>query len=562
MLEGVAARIGSAPAHDKMASACDGSLILDAAGRILQVSHRLRTAWEPVNCPELVGLLLVDALLPLFPTEAKRICDIKTWLHQSSLSTDSTASTYFSLNRPGRETTRLHLGELGEGRFLARFEDLSSNVEEQTWRDHLTGIGNRFFFERALDRMLTSEIGASTLFIDLDRFKPVNDTLGHAVGDALLRLVGDRLRQALREGDALARLGGDEFAVLLAGPPDKEQTAVLAARIIDLIERPYLIEGNVINIGASIGIAFAPEDGATRDELLKSADLALYHSKAAGRGVFHFFEPAMQQRAFERRCLELDLRKALVLRQFELHYQPQVDVETETVVGLEALLRWRHPKRGLLMPGQFLALSEELGLAVPIGEWVLKTACKEATRWPDSVTIAVNISPRHFETGTFAQSVERALAAAQLSGKRFEVEVTENILLCDKKAVLATLDKLRGLQVRVAMDSFGTGVASLSQLVNFPFDKIKIDRSLIAMGQQNGRNRAIVRAISALGASLGISTLAEGVETAEHLAHVRSEGCHTVQGFYYSRAVPSNELQTLVPTLFQPTQQLTFGDTA
>ena len=392
--------------------------------------------------------------------------------------------------------------------------------------------------------------GVTLFFLDLDRFKIVNDTLGHAVGDTLLRLVSGRLEHSLRDSDTLARLGGDEFAVMLASSPGKDAAADLAMRIIDMLQRPYLIDGNVVNIGASIGIAVAPEDGATRDQLLKSADLALYQSKAAGRGVFHFFQPAMQEKALRWRSLELDLRKAMVLRQFELHYQPQIDVETETVIGLEGLLRWRHPKRGLVMPGDFIALAEELGLANPIGEWVLKTACREATRWPDSVTIAVNVSPLQFEMGKFAASVEKALSVAGLPGSRLEIEVTENILLRDGQTVLKTLTALRALGVRVAMDSFGTGVASLSQLVNFPFDKIKIDRSLIALQQDDSKNRAIVRAISALGHSLGISTLAEGVETAEHLAQVRSEGCNTVQGFYYSKAVPSSELADLVSNLF------------
>ncbi len=459
---------------------------------------------------------------------------------------------------------RLRIGELGEGCWLASLKEEPVNdaiVEREhssALRDHLTGIGSRLFFEQKLEDALAKltdgeEESASLLFIDLDRFKAVNDTLGHAVGDALLRLVSDRLRQALRENDVLARLGGDEFAVLLNGSSERGATAALAARIIDLIQRPYLIDGHVINVGASIGLAVAPENGQTRAELLSSADLALYQSKAAGRGTYHFFETAMLERAQSRRALELDLRKALLLRQFELHYQPQIEVETESVIGLEGLLRWRHPARGLLLPGDFLPLAEELGLAVPIGDWILKTACREAVRWPSSVTIAVNISPLQFETGKFAHSVARALTTAGLPGQRLEIEVTESILLRDGQAVLATLKDLRELGVRVAMDSFGTGVASLSQLVNFPFDKIKIDRSLIAVQQVNSRSRAIVRAISALGHSLGISTFAEGVETAEHLAHVRAEGCHSVQGFYYSKAVPSAELSTVIPQLFTPT---------
>ncbi len=468
-------------------------------------------------------------------------------------------------------TLHVKINPIGDEHWIASFADVSVELEKtedellaMASRDHLTGIGNRALFEsrldKALEHLVAEDVTSLTLFfLDLDRFKVVNDTLGHAVGDALLRLVSERLGRSLRESDTLARLGGDEFAILLASSPGKDSAADLATRIIDLIQRPYLIDGSVINVGASIGIAVAPEDGTTRDQLLKSADLALYQSKAAGRGVFHFFQPAMQERAQQRRSLELDLRKALVLRQFELHYQPQIDVETETVIGLEGLLRWRHPKRGLVAPADFIPLAEELGLAIPIGEWVLKTACREATRWPDSVTIAVNVSPLQFEMGKFAGTVEKALNAAGLAGSRLEIEVTESILLRDGQTVLATLKALRALGVRVAMDSFGTGVASLSQLVNFPFDKIKIDRSLIALHQGDTKNRAIVRAISALGHSLGISTLAEGVETAEHLAHVRSDGCHSVQGFYYSKAVPSSELAELVFSLSptHPLQQLT-----
>ncbi len=545
--------------------AWEGSLLIDARGVILQASRSLLAELQSPEFPNLVGNSLRGLLLQHFPSEEKHICAIEAWLQQASTSLLPVGGSSFLLTQTKGDPVQVHCSEVGENCFIAQFKTIlpdAGTKRMEVFRDHLTGIGNRLCFEKALDAALLplrdeSVSHPAILFIDLDRFKAVNDTLGHATGDALLRLVSDRLTQTLRQGDEAARLGGDEFAVLLPNSPGREHMAALAARIVDLIQRPYLVEGNVINIGASIGLALAPEDGATRDELLKSADLALYHSKAMGRGVFHFFQPAMQERALERRTLELDLRKALILRQFELHYQPQVDVETEAVTSLQALLRWRHPKRGLLMPEQFLALSEELGLAVPLGEWVLKTACKEAMRWPDSVTIAVHVSPLHFETGTFARSVERALAAAQLSAKRLEVEVAESVLLRDGKAVLATLKSLRELGVRVAMDSFGTGVASLSQLVNFPFDKIKIDRSLIAMEQEDGRKRAIVRAISALGASLGISTLAEGVETAEHLAHVRSEGCQSMQGFYYSKAVPSNELQTLDPTLLQRPQHLT-----
>jgi len=389
------------------------------------------------------------------------------------------------------------------------------------------------------------------LFLDLDRFKVVNDTLGHAIGDALLRTVSERLESALRRDDVLARLGGDEFGILLASGSGKSDASALAMRLIDLIQRPYIIEGNVINVGASIGIATGPENGKTRDQLLKSADLALYHSKASGRGVFHFFEVGMEERAQKRRSLELDLRKAVILRQFELHYQPQIDVESQKTTALEALLRWRHPQRGLVHPGEFLSVAEEIGLAVPIGNWVLKTACKEATRWPASVTIAVNISPLQFEAGNFEKSVEQALRATGLPASRLQIEVTEDILSRDGETVLDTLNALHVLGVTVAMDNFGIGLASLSQLVNFPFDKIKIDRSLVSTELGEVKSRAIVRAISALGQSLGIPTLAEGVESSEHLAQVRSDGCQSVQGFYYSDAVPSSAVMDLLSTVSQ-----------
>ncbi len=428
------------------------------------------------------------------------------------------------------------------------------------YHDRLTGAANRALFEHKLDHALQrmnngSDESVTVLFLDLDRFKSVNDTLGHGVGDSLLGLVSERLRSGLREADTLARLGGDEFAILLRDGIDEQRITELASRLIDLVRRPYLVNGHVVNVGASIGAARAPEDGRTRDQLLRSADLALYHSKSAGRGVFHFFAPSMEERAQERRAMELDLRKALVMRQFELHYQPQIDVEKGTVIGLEALLRWRHPHRGTLLPSEFLPFAEEIGLAIPIGNWVLRTASKDAAVFPDSMTIAVNVSPAQFESTEFSVAVASALNGANLPGSRLEIEVTEAILLRDSDNVRSNLQALRKMGVRVAMDSFGTGLTSLSQLVNFPFDKIKIDRSLISTTVGDAKSRAILRAISALGQSLGIATLAAGVETPEHLAHVRAEGCHSVQGFYYSKAVPARELGAVLDGLVHTTDK-------
>jgi len=312
-----------------------------------------------------------------------------------------------------------------------------------------------------------------------------------------------------------------------------------------------------MNVGASIGIAVAPRDGLTRGDLLKSADLALYYSKAAGRGVFHFFEPAMADKARQRQILEFDLRKALVLRQFELRYQAKINAEDGSILGLIALLRWHHPERGLLLPVEFMPLAEEIGLAISISEWVLKRACRDATTWSQSITVAVGVSPLQFASEKLASSVERALHSAELPGSRLEIGVTEEILLRNNSSVLKTLTALKELGVKVVMDSFGTGLASLSQVVNFPFDQINIDHSLLQATQRDAKSRAILRAIAVLGESLGIVTLAEGVETSEQLTRVRSDGGSSVQGFYCSKAVPAGELAALLGASFNVSHRTT-----
>ena len=382
------------------------------------------------------------------------------------------------------------------------------------------------------------------LFLDLDRFKSVNDTLGHPIGDALLCKVAERLQSCIPENGALARLGGDEFAMVLTDL-ERDQTAVLAGKIIELIQRTYLIEGHVVHIGVSIGIANAPDDACARPQLLKYADLALYQSKASGRCMFHFFTPDLAERAQVRRQMELGLRRALVLRQFEIHYQPQIDVESGSILVMEGLLYWRHPERGLLAAKEFLSVAEEIGFSLAIGEWMLKAACKEAARWPGEVRVALNISAIDFEAAKFPMVVEAALKAAALPGRRLEIEVTEDILLRNGLQVKETLEQLRRLEVRVAMDSFGTGFASLSQLVNFPFDTIKIDSSLSGPQRDDAKSRAIVQAISALGRTLGITTLVEGVATSNHLAAVRADGCQTLQGFYCGDLCTVSDLPAL-----------------
>ena len=478
--------------------------------------------------------------------------DIQTLISASYPEDDQTVCTDW---KPGSFSINAELSRIADKGWnlaLRISSDLRASVSEpdDVSRDRLTGAANRAAFEEqldlALDGISLTDAIVPVFFLDLDRFKAVNDTLGHAVGDTLLKMVSDRLQAALKITDVLGRLGGDEFAVILSEQPTMQEMEQLAGRLIDLLGRPFLIEGQVVNIGSSIGIAVAPVDGATRIDILRSADLALYHSKNSGRGTWNFFDPAMRTKAEERRALELDLRKALILRQFELHYQPQIEVETQTILGLEGLLRWRHPKKGLLFPADFLTLAGEIGLLVPIGEWVLRTACKQASAWPNEIAIAINVSAQQFESSIFVASVEKALQLAGLPGSRLEVEVTEDILLRNQEVVCSKLDSLRRLGVHVTMDSFGTGLASLSQLVHFPFDKIKIDRSLVTDGPFDLKSRAILRAVSALGQSLGIQTLATGVETREHLARVQEEGCQSVQGFFYSNAVPAKGLDALL----------------
>ncbi len=532
--------------------------MLNSSLRVLHISRALRTALRP-NGETSSEETALEALAPLLGgDQSEAAAELHRWLEGAIGGRPGDTASLILSPVPEKRKVHFDLHQLGEFSWLLSLEELSAKREEIfsiLYKDRLTGAANRTLFEHKLD-VAFEEVnqgtadGVTILSLDLDRFKAVNDTLGHAVGDALLALVGERLRTGLRDTDTLARLGGDEFAIIIQHGLEDHRVGELANRLIDLLQRPYLVDGHIVNVGVSIGIARAPEDGRSRSQLLRSADLALYHSKGAGRGMYHFFASFMEDRAQQRRLLELDLRKALLLKQFELHYQPQIDVEEKRVIGLEGLLRWRHPKRGLLLPAEFLPLAEEIGLAIPIGDWVVKTACRDAATWPETMTVAVNVSPLQFESSGFPDAVERVLKVSGLSGNRLEVEVTEEILLRDSGTVRSTLNALRLLAVRVAMDSFGTGLASLSQVVNFPFDKIKIDRSLINSSGGEGKNRAILRAISALGQSLGIATLAEGVETPEHLAHVRAEGCHSVQGFYYSPAVPASELKAFFATTF------------
>jgi diguanylate cyclase (GGDEF)-like protein/PAS domain S-box-containing protein len=445
---------------------------------------------------------------------------------------------------------------LATGGWLSSYEDITerrraeATIAHMARHDALTDLPNRLLLgdqiEQALDGLRDGE-KLAVLCLDLDHFKAVNDTLGHPIGDALLKAVGERLRQSVGEQDTVARLGGDEFAIVQAEATQQpDDSASLAGRLVEVLSAPYEVDGHQVVVGVSVGIAIAPADGNDRDQLLKNADMALYRAKVEGRSTYRFFEAEMDARAQARRVLELDLRAAIKNGEFELHYQPIVDVSTGQVIAFEALLRWNHPNRGMVAPLDFIPVAEETGLIGPIGEWVLRQACREALRWPDHIGVAVNLSPVQFKNRQLVQTVISALTASGLAPARLELEITESVLLQDSEGTLATLHNLRSFGVRISMDDFGTGYSSLSYLRSFPFDKIKIDRSFIQDLATRRDCMAIVRAVTGLGTSLGIATTAEGVETQSQLDSLRAEGCTEVQGYFFSAPKPAGEIQRLL----------------
>jgi diguanylate cyclase (GGDEF)-like protein len=428
-------------------------------------------------------------------------------------------------------------------------QKLEAQLVHMAHHDALTELPNRVLFRQNLERELTrARRGGelAVLCLDLDQFKSVNDTLGHPVGDGLLRAVADRMRESVREMDVIARLGGDEFAIVQVGAKQPEAAIVLAERLIAAMSRPFEIAGHQVVVGTSIGVAIAPSDGDETEQLIKSADMALYRAKSDGRGIFRFFEPEMDAKMQARRTLELDLRKALLVSEFEIYYQPLINLQSNQVCGFEALLRWHHPSRGLVSPCDFIPAAEDMGLIVPLGEWVLRKACAEAASWPEHIKVAVNLSPAQFKSKGLALAVTSALADSGLSPHRLELEITESVLLLESETTLVTLHQLRDLGVKISMDDFGTGYSSLSYLRSFPFDKIKIDRSFVRDLSDREDSIAIVRAVSGLGRNLGMSTTAEGVETAEQLGQLRGEGCTEVQGYYFSQPTPAEEILSVI----------------
>ncbi|HEV7277564.1 MAG TPA: EAL domain-containing protein [Devosiaceae bacterium] len=448
------------------------------------------------------------------------------------------------------------------GGWLATHEDITdrrraeARIRHMARHDALTDLPNRTLFGERIEEALKfhrKEDQLAVLAIDLDRFKSVNDSLGHPAGDKLLQAVAGRLRETVRDTDTVARFGGDEFAVVQLDPDQPAAARSLADRIVELLSTPFQIDEHVVSIGASVGVAIAPADGDSAERLLQNADMALYRAKTDGRGVYRFFESEMDARMQVRRELEKDLREAIARRDFILYYQPIVNLDRKAVSGVEALLRWKHPTRGIISPGEFIPLAEETGLIVPMGEWALKQACADAATWPENISVAVNLSPVQFRSRRLPEVVMSALALSGLAPGRLELEITEGVLLSDSAETLDVLHRLRAIGVRIAMDDFGTGYSSLSYLQSFPFDKIKIDASFVRRMGSDPSSMAIVRAVTGLGESLGMGTTAEGVETAEQLEQVRAQGCTEVQGYVFSEARPVAELDALIVRLNEGT---------
>jgi diguanylate cyclase (GGDEF)-like protein len=440
---------------------------------------------------------------------------------------------------------------------ITEYRRIEARITHMAHHDVLTELPNRLLLrdrlERALDAVQKGK-GLAVLCLDINRLKDVNDTWGYAAGDALLKAVGARLATCAGVADTVARFGGDEFSILQTAAEQPVAATGLATRVIESLGKPFEVDGQQLTVSVSVGIAVAPGDGTNPDQLLKNAALALHRAKSEGRGIHRFFEPDMDAHMQARSKLQLDLRKALAKGEFELYYQPIVNLERDEISCLEALMRWHHPERGLVSPGEFIPLAEETGLIVPIGEWALREACAAAAKWPNEIKVAINLSASQFKSRNLVETVFSALAASRLPGPRLELEITESVLLQNNDATLATLHKLRALGVRIAMDDFGTGYSSLSYLRSFPFDKIKIDRCFVADLSEGSEDAlAILRAVAGLGRSLGIATTAEGVETKEQLERVREEGCTEMQGYFFSRPRPIKEIERLFLTRAEKT---------
>ena len=443
---------------------------------------------------------------------------------------------------------------LADGGWVATHEDITerrraeAQITHLAHYDALTDLPNRALFHERLKAELANIAPGGQLavhYIDIDEFKSVNDSLGHLIGDELLKSVAASLNRCVEASDFVARLGGDEFAIVQTAVRSTAEVTDLVERVFDAIREPFECLGHQLSTDASIGIALAPEHGVDLDQILKNADLAMYAAKSAGRRTYRFFEPEMDAQVKARRRLELDLRQAIADQALEVYYQPCVSLADNAITGCEALVRWRHPERGMIPPAEFIPIAEETGLINELGEWVLETACAEATKWPDDIRLAVNVSPVQFRSGMLALKIVAALAQSGLPASRLELEITEAVLIRDDDAALAILHQLRGIGVRIALDDFGTGYSSLSYLQRFPFDKIKIDRCFVNdIAEANGSS-CIVRAVVNIATERHMTTTAEGVETRQQQELLRALGCSEMQGYLFSPAKPAAEIRRM-----------------
>jgi diguanylate cyclase (GGDEF)-like protein/PAS domain S-box-containing protein len=452
--------------------------------------------------------------------------------------------------RPVHDEIGRFFGFRGFASDLTKMRQSEVELDRLARQDSLTGLANREALRRALDDALVSAARrkhrCSVFLLDLDRFKAVNDTLGHPAGDTLLRLVALRLTDEIGNEGQVGRLGGDEFQVVLPETSSNEELSKLAQGIIDSLSRPYTINGTLVSIGASVGIVTSDYDDRTSDDLMRDADLALYAAKAAGKGCFRFFAPEMHEAARERQLMESDLRVALEKGQLKVVFQPQVDASSEAVTGFEALIRWDHPEHGPVSPALFIPVAEEIRLIDEIGEWVMRTACAEAAKWPQHISIAVNLSPVQFKSPALPATVRAVLAETELAASRLELEITEGVFLSNDEHVHEMIHCLKAIGLKLALDDFGTGYSSLSYLQRVPFDKIKIDQSFVrGASDPESRNAALIRAMVGLGSDLKMRTIAEGVETQEELQLVRDLGCSLVQGYIFGKPMPAEEARGL-----------------
>lgn len=467
------------------------------------------------------------------------LAGLDIWLEVHASPTDEGLSIFF------RDTSERRRAE--QERFQAQTQLL-----HMSRHDALTNLPNRLLFRERLEQNLSEmrfDARLAVMTLDLDGFKPVNDTFGHPTGDALLRQVAERLRSCVREDDIVARIGGDEFVIVPSTIRRIGDVDLLARRIIESLQKPFDLEGHSVSIGTSVGIAFAPEAGTTADQLVRASDVALYRAKAEGRGTFRRYEVGMDAHLQARQELKIALRNAIARNELELFYQPLVKLSSRRVNTCEALVRWRRPGKGMISPADFIPIAEESGLIIPIGEWVLRTACEAASGWPDVVAVAVNLSPLQFKDGNLVTIVAEVLQKTGLSPDRLQLEITESVMLDENDSNLRTLQELRALGVKIAMDDFGTGYSSLGYLRSFPFDKIKVDRGFISDLPNGKESLAIVRAVAGIGRSLGITTTVEGVETQEQLDAVNAEGFDEAQGYLFSKPVPAHEIAAALQSL-------------